>query len=450
MTGSILIGKKRRSNSAARERLRWGTPEWTTAGCIFLIRFLFYLFVDMPRIEGDTHTYLEFTWRGFLCGERMPLYPLVIRLNRLLFHDRYLMGVVVCQILVSLVSVLYLYRSVRIATQNRGIACAAAFFYGGNPWLVNADVVILTESFAISITVFLLYHTVCYIRSHSWRSGMWMVLCILLAVLQKSAMFVYVPAYLIFMAIQYFNIKDIRKIVLRLSAALLGIGCLLLLYAGQVWKNANTFSVDKRGPRHMLIACLETGLYKNYPDRELVEEIDRIYMESGKSPAWKKTQKPILLLFGDNQKEWNAQVRKFNNYCIGSDPGTYVRYLLGRFVNVIGREYKLLQSELDESSPAFHKIYQIQLLLFPLVKIGHVYLICGAVLLLLIVKWRRNQECPWYYLGTAGMILVVLVSVIVGTFGSYERCTSYVLPFAFFGAALLLKDFLIWLEKCRE
>ncbi len=446
MEKNILSVRKRRTHNFGIQK-KWMRAECVIAACVLLNRLLFYMFVGIPKLDGDTQTYLGLTLGRFLRGERMPLYPLVIQLNRLLFHDGYLVGVVVFQIIISLIAVLYLYRAVRMATGNRGIACVTAFFYGGNQWIMYSDVTILTESFAVSVSVFLLYHTVCYIRSHSLRNGMAMVLCVLLAAFLKSAMFVYVIAYLIFMAIQFFCVKDRRKTILKLSAALLGIAFLLLIYAGQVWQNAGTFSVDKRGPRHMLIACLETGLYKNYPDRGLVEKIEKIYLEGGKTYGWDSTLKPIFMLFGDNVKDYNIGLRKFNNYCIRSNFGVYVRYLLRRFVKATWRIYEQVD-ETEETSLIFQRVYRIQLLLFPPIKIGHVYVICGAILLLLIVKWRRNKECPWYYLGTAGMILVILVSVIVGTYCCYARCTSYVLPFAFFGLALLLRDFLVWATRC--
>ncbi len=449
MEKSIVPVRKRRTHNFGVQK-KWGRVEWIIAACVLLIRILFYLAINKPQIEGDTKSYVELTWNTFLEGNRMPLYPLLIQMNRFLFHDGYLTGVVICQIIVSLIAVWYLYRAVRIATENQKIACAIAFLYGGNPLILRCDVQILTESLALSISVFLLYHTVCYIRLHFFRSGMAMVFCVLMAVLLKSAMFVYVIAYLVFMAIQFFYLKDMRKTIWKLSAVLLGITFFLLLYAGQVWRNAATFCIDNRGPFHMLVACLETDLYQNYPDQELVEKIEKIWVENDKSIRWAETLGPIVHLFGETIKERNAKMNEFNNYCIRSDPDVYIKFMLQRFVTTMGKEYKLSWSDVDEGSSALRKIYQIQLILFPPMKIGHAYLISGAVLLLLIIKRKRNKECLWYYLGTTGMILVILVSVTVGTYSSYMRCTSYVLPFAFFGLALLLRDFLVWTMNYGE
>ncbi len=440
-------GKKRTWNFHTIKE--WGRLEWLTACCVLLLRFLFYLLGNKPQIGGDTHTYVEFTWRGFLAGERMPLYPLLIRANRFLFQDGYLLGVVGCQIILSLISILFLYRAVRMATKNRGIACIIVFFYGGNPWLMDADLTILTESLAISISVFLLYHTVCYLQSPSLRRGMAMVFFVLSATLLKSALSVYVAAYLIFMGIQFFCEKDRRRITIKVSAALFGIALLLLCYAGQVWKNAGTFSLDKRGVRHMLYTCLETDLYKNYPDQELVEKIDRIYLEHDKVVDW-RIGEPITLLFGEKYSEQNIRIREFSRYCIRTEPGVYVRYLIGRFVRVTNDEYKIKQSELDESPFLFRVLYDMSGVLFPIVKVGHFYLIGGATFLLLVIKWKKEKVCPWYYLGTSGMLMVILVSVIVGTYCCYVRCLSYALPFAYSGLALLFQDLLKGLEKCRE
>lgn len=450
MPRSIIFVKEKKNSRKFHTKKEWGRLEWFTTCGILLIRFFFYLLGNKPQIGEDTHTYVELTWRGFLKGERMPLYSLLIWTNRLFFQDSYLLGVVGCQIILSLISILFLYRAVRMATKNRGIACIIALFYGGNPWIMNADLTILTESLAISISVFLLYHTVCYLQSPSLRRGMAMVVCVLSAAILKPALSVYVAAYLIFMGIQFFCEKDRRKITIKVSVALFGIALLLLCYAGQVWKNAGTFSLDKRGVRHMLITCLETELYKNYPDQELVEEIDRIYLENNKSVDVKTTINPIKRLFGENNREQNIRVREFCRYCIRTEPGVYVRYLIRHFVRATDLGYMLEQSELYENPLLFRILYYVLAIVFPIVKIGHLYLIGGATFLLLVIKWKKEKACPWYYLGTAGMILVILVSVIVGIDGGYVRCLSYVLPFAYSGLALLFQDLLKGLEKCRE
>lgn len=450
MIGSIEAVKEKKSIRKFHTKQEWGRLEWLTACCVLLFRLLFYLLCNKPQIGGDTYTYVELTWKQFLSGERMPLYPLLIRVNHLFFQDGYLFGVVGCQVILSLISILFLYRALRMAIKNRGIACIVVFFYGGNPWIMNADLTILTESLAISISVFLLYHTVCYIQSPSLKRGMAMVFCVLLAAILKSALSVYVAAYLIFMGIQFFCEKDRRKITIKVSAALFGIALLLLCYAGQVWKNAGTFSLDKRGVRHMLITCLDTELYKNYPDQELVEKIDRIYLENNKSVDVKTTLIPIRQLFGENNREQNIRAREFCRYCIRTEPGVYVRYLIRRFVRATDLGYKLEQSELYKNSLLFRILYYILAIVFPIVKIGHLYLIGGATFLLLVIKWKKEKACPWYYLGTSGMIMVILVSVIVGTYCCYVRCSSYALPFAYSGLALLFQDLLKGLEKCRE
>lgn len=216
-----------------------------------------------------------------------------------------------------------------------------------------------------------------------------MVVCVLSAAVLKPALSVYVAAYLIFMGIQFFCEKDGRKITIKVSAALFGIALLLLCHAGQVWKNAGTFSLDKRGVRHMLFTCLETELYKNYPDQELVEKIDRIYLENDKAVNW-ATADPIMQLFGAERREQNIGLREFSRYCIRTEPGVYVRYLLGRFVRATDSGYKLKQSELDESSFLFRILYYMLGIIFPIMKIGHVYLIGGTTF-----KWKfkaKNSE----------------------------------------------------------
>ncbi len=124
MEESVIPVKKGHTHNFGMQK-KWGRAECVIAACVLLSRFLLYVSVGIPKWGGDTQTYLDLTLKGFLRGDRMPLYPLAIRLNRLLFHDGYLIGVVACQTIVSLIAVRYLYRAARMATENRGIACAA-------------------------------------------------------------------------------------------------------------------------------------------------------------------------------------------------------------------------------------------------------------------------------------------------------------------------------------
>lgn len=424
-------------------------PELISALLVLLFRFINYKNLEFAGIKSDSRSYIT-GWGGFREGNRMPLYPAIANLNKLLFNDAYLTGMVWCQIMVSLIAVVFFYKAVKIATRNRLIACIAAVFYGCYPGVMGFDTFILSESFALSLSVFLLYFTVRYIQNSTWKNGKWMFLLVFLALCVKSALFIYVPAVFVLLVLQFFLQKEKRGTIYRLMGINLLITMFLLVHAGQVYVYSGTFSIDHRGPRHTLAACLQSGVYKNYPNHELVREIEKIYMESDQKVGG-KVLNAITGMFGNNMKEYNSRLTEFNSYCIRSDPGHFVSYLFSRFTDNTNIMFMMDKADLAtaDENMVDQFVFGIQNLAIPVLCIGHIYLIDLMALVLLIRKWMKNGECPWYYLGTVGILSAIVISVFLGTYCDYNRCMVYVLPFAFFGVALFLNDLTCAIQRYK-
>lgn len=422
-------------------------PELISALLVLLFRFVNYKNLEFARIKPDSKSYIT-GWGGFREGNRMPLYPAIAHLNKLLFNDAYLTGMVWCQILVSLIAVVFFYKAVKIATRNRLITCIAAVFYGCYPGIMGFDTIILTESFALSISVFLLYFTVRYIQNSTWKNGKWMLLAVFLAVCVKSALFIYVLAVFVLLALQFFLQKEKRRTIYRLMGINLLITMFLLIHAGQVYVYSGTFSIDKRGPCHTLASCLQSGVYKNYPDQGLVGEIEKIYTKNDKEMGY-EVLKSVMKMFGSTSKEYNPRLEKFNFYCIKSDLGRYVRYMFSRFTDNVNLRLKMDEPITSDKNAIDKFMLQIQNLLIFVLCIGHIYLIDLAAFFLLVKKWLKSGECSWYYLGTVGILSAIVISVFLGTYGDYNRCMVYVLPFAFFGLALLLNDLIGAIQRYK-
>ena len=423
-------------------------PEITSALIILLFRFVTYKNAVFAQIEPDSKSYIV-GWGGFREGNRLPLYPAIINLNELLFNDHYLTGVVWCQIFVSLAAVAFFYKAVKLATGNRLIACMMAVFYGCYPEIMGFDTIILSESFAISLSVFLLYFTVRYIRDSTKKNGRWMILLVFLAVCEKAALLIYVPAVFVLLAVQFCLQKETRKMVCQLIGIDLIIMALVFLHAGQVYMHAGAFSIDKRGPKNILASCLQSGVYRNYPDRELVQYMEKICLENDMEIDG-EVLKLISKKFGSGPKEYNPVLTEISAYCIKSDPQGYIRYMFNRFTDNIPIKMEMDELMTADENTVDHFILQIQDYLIFVLRIGDIYLIGFAALFLLIKKWVQSRECPWYYFGTAGILFGIVVSVFLGTYGDYNRCMVYVLPFAFFGLALLLNDLCGAIQKYKS
>ena len=234
------------------------------------------------------------------------------------------------------------------------------------------------------------------------------------------------------------NEKERRKNA-ELLCISVGIVVVYLLYAYQVYLHAGVFSMGRLGPGHTLAKCLSTGLYENYYDKSTVELIKKIYVESGYSLSW-TTLTPIMELFGNDMREINMRVKEFNSYCIKTDISRYIKCIGDIIINNMSTVYSHGYNEMAYENDIYRYFINLQEVVFSEVKFGHVYLIGIFSTVMAIVNQIKRRTMFWYYLGTAGIIFSIVLSVFVGTYSEFMRCTVYVLPFAYFGIALLINE----------
>lgn len=103
----------------------------------------------------------------------------------MLLGERFYYGVCFVQVAVSLISVYYLYKAVLLALRatcefsektNVRVAQIVCIFYGFNPNTFLWDFNILTESFALSASVFFVYAAIKYLTTMETKDGIFMIL----------------------------------------------------------------------------------------------------------------------------------------------------------------------------------------------------------------------------------------------------------------------------------
>ena len=420
---------------------------------IFLFRMTYYLnYPVIGEIGPDSGSYIDyyfFRLSGY--GKRTPLYPLIIRICKILTgENHYLFATACIQILISAAAVFFLYKAIYIATDNRLVSNIIVILYGCSNCIPYWDMQILSESLAISVSVFFLYAIVKYVKYPSFKSGTTAILMSLIATGIKPTLAVYSGICLVLLLLQFFLQKDIRRMIWKLSAVL---GCVILIYVGYSynnWVQYGTFNLTNIGPKHSLINCLVTGVYLNYPDQSLVSEIDSIYsaaIEAGKYPRATSTTVPIMDLFGSPAHERNIKLKAFTSYCIKTDPGAYRRYLLDNIIAWWNRSYVI---KADISSPTTDWFARIILFIqrdLSLCEVGTGFYMLIFCFCLALYKWCKERQCPWYYLGVWGTLTIIEVSVFLGSFDAYTRLTVYALPFIYFGWAIILNDLAIYSQK---
>ena len=95
---------------------------------ILFIRFVYYKNMEIAVIFPDSGGYIDYTFNG-----RTPVYPFIIDLWQLILGGNFAIGVVVFQIAVSLLSVLFLYKTLIILTENTNLSLFITCLYGISP-----------------------------------------------------------------------------------------------------------------------------------------------------------------------------------------------------------------------------------------------------------------------------------------------------------------------------
>lgn len=208
------------------------------------------------------------------------------------------------------------------------------------------------------------------------------------------------------------------------------------------WRDYGTFNLTNLGPRHSLVPCLVTENYKNHKDKDLVGQIEKICTENvklGKSLRGYETTTPVLDLFGNTERERYINARNFASFCIKSDVRGYISYLLDNIICSWKISYSIRNSNISHSKTSDLALSWLNDLA-GYMHIGMGFRIMGIAIIASVVKWIRRKKCPWYWLGIAGTLLGIYISVYIGSYADFARLTVYSLPFVYFGILLLVDE----------
>ena len=412
-------------------------------GCIILfIRFVYYKNMEIGVMFPDSGSYIDYTFNG-----RTPVYPFIIDLWQLILGDNFAAGVVVFQIAISLLSVLFLYKTLIILTGNTNLSFFITALYGISPTVIGYDALILTESLAMSGSVFFLYFIVNYIKQISIKYGVCSILIALLLTMHKPSFLLFNYALLFFWLFRLYYIQE-RKIIYKLLL-IQGISiAVIMAWSYEIYKVYGVFSITPLAPRHLLAACLNSGIYENFYDAKLVSKINEIFVSNGYSIGYDTTT-PVMSLFGADIREQNIRVEEFCIKCIKLSPLAYLKYLCYTALNNINT---LLMSRLQTAYETYLYIPIMDLfaIISPVFKIGHYYISFLVEVIIVIMQYLKHRCLNWIHFGLAAFVGMSLAFVFVGTYGDYGRNLSHMFPFLIVSLALLLNKSIKFLNTERE
>lgn len=410
---------------------------------IAFFQFFYYLGCDYIGVEhADTVSYVYHSFAISDLDARPPIYPFILKLcGMLVGESRYYFLVCLIQIFVSVISVVFFFKICCAAFEKEWLAVVITVFYGCNPAMLYWNTAIMTEALSISMSVFFLYNIAKYAINpkDNALNGILMSIISLVATMIKPSLVIYLGICGVLLILQFFMDKNNRPILLKVFISFVICFAVVMGYCGLEYKYNGVFNVSTLGPRHELINCLATGTYKNYPDKELVSQIDAYLEEGGGEWEEHSISTKIMAIFGEDRPTQARMTKEFAAYCDKSDPSARYRFVFENVKNSFLNEgYDLGWIYHKKANVLVNVIAKLQMYIFGIIENRLAWLFVVPVLMLIstVILWIRNRNCPWLFLGILGVTVATIIVNYLGDYGSFIRITIYVLPFIYFGIGL--------------
>lgn len=409
---------------------------------------------------ADSGSYMNADLHLSALGKRVPIYPLFLKICKRMCRWNVEMGGAVATILqciFSLMALWFMYQIFMMVTKNRLLSWITLTFYGCNAAILIWDCAIMTESLTMDAVVIFLYVILKYLKEKNFKWGCLAVIMSVVAAMVKPTCAVLTGVCLVLLVIQFIAVKDMRKTVSKLSLVLLLAILYYVAYCANTYRNYGTFNLTQLGPRHHLVTCLVTGTYKNYPDKELVAQIDEIVQKDlaeGVNIRRYPTTSAVMKLFGEDVKQRNIKVTEFNKYCKKTDPMAHLNFKIQNIKDFWNDCYESTDWRIWDYAIEYSRIewamFYIQKYVFSYVHIRFGFIMLFIAAIMTAVLWIKKKEIPWHWLGMSGTICILLYAVFANAYASFWRHTLFVLPFCYATSAMLIQEIIKKIQKKKK
>ncbi len=264
---------------------------WVVLLCLGLLaafRLLYFHCLDR-FMAPDSYEYIArdgFAWlHGTVDRYRLPLYPMLIDLCQALAGDWGLELLTLLQLALSLLSVWVLYVTLRRLTDRGWVSLLCTLLYGCLNAVSGWDKTILTESLSLSLTVFLLWGVVSWLRAPKLRYALLTALVLVLGCFLRAVFALYAGVVFGFFLLQLcFPGRREDPALRRKQRKAGGLGLLVtavpvllvLLYAFTFQARYGALTLSDSGLGQQLYLVLAEGYYEDCSDTELRDDAKAI------------------------------------------------------------------------------------------------------------------------------------------------------------------------------
>lgn len=375
---------------------------------IFTIAVTIYWLVAGKQESPDQLSYFT-AWKNFSSGvidmERTPVYPFIIGLAKWLGGESHTTTVIILiQNIVACIAVPYAYKTARRATHSDKAAFWTAAAIAFIPDLVAWRNSIMTESLAMSGSIFLIYNTIAiYDGKSKWNLLGFTFWLFFLVYLRPSFVYMLPVLVLVFAMMIYQK----RELWMRSATAIAVVGAVsvsLFFYCSAFYRAYGVFAPTSIAIENEFYDMRQSGDLdpSKAENKQLGEFIAKTYRENGVR-LYQYAYCPILWHDLDYAlKHW--QLTDMQQFVKASrTPKNVIRgiatrtYYASRDVVVYPRAKSLFE--------AFN------------FTIGWIYLMLVIYVILLCRQWRREKQIPWVNILIFLLSSLNLITAIVGAFG---------------------------------
>lgn len=472
-------------------------PEFIVISLIIILRVLYYICLDYT-LTPDSYEYIArdgFAWlHGAVDRYRLPVYPMIIDVCKYVSESHYTLLLCLFQFIVSLFSVIVLYWTIRKITEKKWICLFVTFIYGTLLAVAGWDKTLLTESLSLSLTVFVLFGIVSFIKEHRYSHVIITTICLLIGCFLRAVFVIYLGLFFGFLILTVIfpsvGTKDPSRKRNVKCALITSIPIVLvLLYAFAFHNQFGGFTLSDSALGQQLYVVLQNDYYKESSDTELTEIADSILNNTAGSTLEKKLNKFIdsyysnpddpeilelkeyMLTLCDNRlsEEIEANLEELiyeeyqNHYKCSFANSIYLARLyimenydrsrVEQFVdesksnhlkqNLIRIPLNVLDSYscylTTKSSPRSLSILSALFnnsLFFINITVVHSLIVSVVELLAFVVIRIKKKKTEWIRLGLGALILSTILLSIFGTNGDFARTAITCLPCMFAAVAL--------------
>jgi len=412
---------------------------------ILIFKCIFFLSCNILQTP-DSLEYIGMNgfdiFRLHLNEYRVPVYPLIIEIFERLLGQNGLLIVCMLQLVVSFISSIYLFKILNMFSKKKYISLFITAIYSCSLMITGWEKSIITESFALALTIFLIYNILNYLKFKRIIFAINLSIITTIGTLLRPTYLLYACIIFGFFILQFIFLKKEREIAIKSSLISFLPIVLINVYTFLFYQQFQQVSLTNSLLGQQVEVMIETGLYKLSNDDEIVNTINKMAKTESVIPQPYLTRLEIMNLFDRPRiSEFVNQIKKNN---------------------IIGYSKEIIKIVKEQSNVDFtssyitkHRITTYLLYVYSALLRYTLTFFQGMVIsvicfLILMYRIMKLKYFDWVYFGLFGFITLTYITSILGTSAEYQRTAITSLPFMTLALYLFLINLIDFIKSFKD